>query len=121
MPRYKLTPGGKFPAVTPTFHDVLGAIQWVLEKAESKQLGPDLSRNPNSKLGVIKRCQEEIIRLRRQIAHDVAVIGYLEKKLDDKEVTCSSQKSTTPTPAPDVKPTSPVPPSPAPTAASTVD
>ena len=46
---------------------------------------PDLSRNPNSKLAVIKRMIEEIVRNRRQIEFLVVENDVLKKLITVKE------------------------------------
>ncbi len=62
--------------------DILEAIDWCLESREAKGTMPDVEKNPNSKLSIIWRAKQEIIRLRAEVVKCRNVIDYLEKESD---------------------------------------
>lgn len=93
-------PHRDFPPIRPfPFADVVKAAEWALKRAEEGRNMPDLSRNPNSKLAVIKRLLEEVVRNRRQIEYLVVENAVLRDLLP-KDPSCQSSpaqcSSTTP-------------------------
>jgi hypothetical protein len=90
--------GQNFPIKPLPFNDVLQAITWALERAEAGRNMPDLSRNPNSKLAVLKRCHDEISRNRRQIEYLVVENKVLKDLLLKKDEPCPTQPDSTTSP-----------------------
>lgn len=68
--------------------EIVKACQWHIEAAEASRNMPDLSRSPNSKLAVIRRAMEEIIRNRRQLEYLVVENKVLKDLLLAKEQSC---------------------------------
>ncbi len=85
QPKRKERAAGMPPLKPIHYGDVLHAAQWCIRKAEDARQLPDLTRNPNSKLAVIKRMIEEIVRNRRQIEFLVVENDVLKKLITVKE------------------------------------